>query len=851
MHIRIYTSTFELNSELMKRFFQVLLGIIALILLLLLVLPSLFKGKIEQKVTEVINENVTATVSFDKFSLSMFRHFPNLSMGLDGLTIVNKEPFEGDTLLHVGAFSASIDLWSAISGSGININSVLLDKPQVWLKMNQDSVANWDIVPLSETEEVEEDTASAASDFAVQLELFEISDARLGFSDQTMAFSTVIDDLDFTMEGDLSQKATNLDIKTSIRRLNMEMEGTSYLKDAFVSLEAIIGADLENMIFTFQDNELLLNDLGLGFEGTVGILEEGYDLDVKLAAHETSFKTLLSMVPETYLQDFEELTTEGSLKLEAVAKGTYVDTEHLPAFNLVLNVKDGLIKYPDLPKSIEDIQIDVKVNNPGGAMDLTVTDINKFHFQLGDNPFDASLWIGTPVSNATYKGSLKGIIDLESLTEAIPMDSMELGGVITADMRIDGDYAMVEKELYEEIEANGQIGMKNFFFSTPDLPDGFHISNADMQITPRFMELKTFESSFGSSDFNLQGKVENYLSYVMKDGTLSGNLDHQSRLIDTNQLMQLAGEDTTVVKEDTTEMELVLVPKNLNFVLNSNIDKLLYDKLEMTDMTGKITIVDGRVILDGLRSKMLDGSMIVSGEYNTSDTLKPFVNFDMALNSIDVHKAANSFSMIDSMMPIAKRAVGTISTNLKFNSLIGSDMSPVLSSVGGGGLLESQGVEISGAKVQTAMATMLNNNKYRKARAEDLNINFKLENGNVIVEPFTANLFDRKLTISGTQSLDQTMDYVIKMPVSKQELGNVAGLLGASLPSGSSDVMVNVLVRGTVKDPKLSFKLDEDFKEQAKKELEQEAKKAVEKVLEDPEVKEKVDEVKEKLKKWF
>jgi uncharacterized protein involved in outer membrane biogenesis len=835
----------------MKRFFQVLLGIIALILLLLLVLPSLFKGKIEQKVTEVINDNVTATVSFDKFSLSMFRHFPNLSMGLDGLTIVNKEPFEGDTLLHVGAFSASIDLWSAISGSGININSVLLDKPQVWLKVNQDSVANWDIVPMSETEEVEEDTASAASDFAVQLELFEISDARLGFSDQTMAFSTVIDDLDFTMEGDLSQKATNLDIKTSIQKLNMEMEGTSYLKDAFVSLEAIIGADLENMIFTFQDNELLLNELGLGFEGTVGMLEEGYDLDVKLAAHETSFKTLLSMVPETYLQDFEDLTTEGSLKLEAVAKGVYVDTENLPAFNLVLNVNDGLIQYPDLPKSIEDIQIDVKVDNPGGAMDLTVTDINKFHFKLGDNPFDASLWIGTPISNATYKGSLKGIIDLASLTEAIPMDSMELGGVISADMRIDGDYEMVEKELYEEIEANGQIGMKEFFFSTPDMPDGFHISNADMQITPRFMELKTFESSFGSSDFNLQGKVENYLSYVLKDGTLSGNLNHQSRLIDTNQLMQLAGEDTTAVEEDTTGMELVLVPKNLNFVLNSNIDKLLYDKLEMTNVAGKITIVDGRVILDGLRSNMLDGSMVVSGEYNTADTLKPFVNFDMALNTIDVHKAANSFSMIDSMMPIAKRAVGTISTNLKFNSLIGADMSPVLSSIGGGGLLESKGVEISGAKVQTAMASMLNNDKYRKARAEDLNINFKLENGNVIVEPFTANLFDRQLTISGTQSLDQTMDYVIKMPVSKQELGNVAGLLGASLPSGSSDVMVNVLVGGTVKDPKLSFRLDEEFKEQAKKELEQEAKKAVEKALEDPEVKEKVDEVKEKLKKWF
>lgn len=835
----------------MKRFLQIFLGLIALILLLLLVIPSLFKGKIEQKVTEVINENVTATVSFDDFSLSMFRHFPNLAMGLDGLTIVNKAPFEGDTLLHVGAFSASIDLWSAVSGKGIHVNSVLLDQPSVWLKVNQDSVPNWDIVPVSDTPDVEEDTTTATSDFTVQLELFEIRDARLGFEDQTMAFATDIEDLDFTMAGDLSQTSTNLDLKTSIQKLNLEMEGVRYMKDAFVSLDAIIGADLENMVFTFQENEFRLNDLGLGFDGSVGMLDEGYELDVTLAARETSFKTLLSMVPEAYLQDFEQLKTEGALKLEASAKGTYIDTENLPAFNLVLNVKDGLIQYPDLPKSIEDIQIDVKVNNPGGAMDLTVTDISKFHFELGDNPFDASLWIGTPVSNATYKGSMKGNIDLASLTEAVPMDSIELRGVISTDISINGDYEMVEKELYEEIEANGNIGLKDLFFSTPDLPAGFLISNADMQITPRFMELKRFDSSFGSSDFSLQGKVENYLAYALKDGTLSGRLSHQSRLIDTNELMQLAGEEDSTVVEDTTAMELVLVPKNLNFVLNSNIEKLLYDKLEMTNVAGKITIVDGRVVLDGLKSNMLDGSMVVSGEYNTADTLKPFVNFDMALNSIDVHQAANSFSMIDSMMPIAKRAVGTVTTKLKFNSLMGPDMSPILSSVDGGGLLESKGVEISGAKVQTAMASMLNNDKYSKARAEDLNINFKLENGDVIVEPFDASLFGKTVNISGKQSLDQSLDYVIKMPVSKQELGSVASLLGAALPSGTSDVMVNVLVRGTVQDPKLSFKLDEEFKEQAKKELEQKAKDAVDKVLEDPDVKEKVDEVKEKLKKWF
>lgn len=835
----------------MKRFLQILAGLIVLILLLLLIIPSLFKGKIEQKVTEVINENITATVSFDKFSLSMFRHFPNLAMGLDGLTIVNKEPFAGDTLLHVGSFTASVDLWSAISGDAIQINSIFLDSPKAWLKVNPDSVANWNIVPVSEeVEEVEEDT-TAASDFAVQLKMFEIRDASFSYEDQTMALATSIDDLDAVMEGDLSQKATNLDLNTSVQRFNLQMEGTKFVKDAFVSLNAVIGADLGNMAFTFKENEFRFNELVLGFDGTFGLVEEGYDMDLKLGAKETSFKTLLSMVPENYLKDFENLQTNGNLTLEAIAKGRYIDSDHLPAFNLVLNVNDGSIQYPDLPESVDDIQIDVIVDNPGGTADNTVIDINKFHFNLGNNPFDAFLHVETPVSNATYKGNMKGTIDLASLTSAIPVDSMELRGLITLNLTVDGDYNMVEKEQYEDIKANGKFNMKDFFFKTTDWPQGFKITTADLQITPRTMELITFQSSLGSSDFNLNGKVENYLSYALKDGVLQGRLDHGSGLIDVNELMQLSGEDTTQVEEDTTAMELIVVPKNLNFTLNSNINKLIYDKLTITNVKGEIRIVDGRVILDGLKSNMLSGSMVISGEYNTADTLRPFVNFDMALETIDIHQAVNSFSIVDSIMPIAKKASGTVSTNLKFNSLIGNDMSPILSSINGGGLLKSKGVEISEAKVQNALATMLKNDKYRKARAEDLSVNFVLENGNVIVKPFTTNLFGKKLTISGTQGLDQRLDYTIKMPVSRSELNNVAGLLGATVPSSVDNVMVDVLVQGTVKDPQLKFKLDDEFKDQAKEKLKDEVEKGVEKLMEDEDVKKKVDEVKNKLRDLF
>jgi len=49
------------------------------------------------------------------------------------------------------------------------------------------------------------------------------------------------------------------------------MEGLSYIKNAILDYNAIIDADLVKYNFTFLDNEIRLNDLKLGFEGSFGM----------------------------------------------------------------------------------------------------------------------------------------------------------------------------------------------------------------------------------------------------------------------------------------------------------------------------------------------------------------------------------------------------------------------------------------------------------------------------------------------------------------------------------------------------------------------------------------------------
>src|SRR5690554_8114773 len=93
----------------------------------------------------------------------------------------------------------------------------------------------------------------------------------------------------------MTEAYTTLSLQSSIEALDVIMEGVKYVNAAPVDLRAYVGADLENMVFTFEDNALNFSGLPLFMEGTLAMLEEGFDMDLRLAASETSFKTILEI----------------------------------------------------------------------------------------------------------------------------------------------------------------------------------------------------------------------------------------------------------------------------------------------------------------------------------------------------------------------------------------------------------------------------------------------------------------------------------------------------------------------------------------------------------------------------
>ena len=805
----------------MGKILKIFGAILVVAILAVIAIPTLFSDKVEKFAKDMANQYINdAEVDFSNFSLSIISSFPNLQAGVDGITVVGKNKFAGDTLLHVGKLRADLDVMSAISGD-IVVNSVLLDDVLAQGIVLADSSANWDIVNIaSDSNATEEADTAASAPLKLKLDKVQISNARLAYVDSTANISASVDGLNLNLKGDMNGNVYDLVLDLLIDGVSAKLDGISYLKNAGVDFDAKIKADLDSMKFSFDENTLSFAGLPLAFDGWVALKDSSTALDLKLAALQTDFKTIIDLVPDYIMKDVAGLQTTGSFQFYAKANGEFVDMDHIPAVDALLRINDGYVKYPDLPKSLDNINVSLSVANPGGSADLTTVNVDTLHFALGGNPFDVTAHVVKPISNLTFDLGAIGKINLGSLKDALPLDSIEINGVVDANLKVASNLDDINAERYEKVQATGTLGLTDFKFKGSALPDGLDISKALLAFSPKALNLNPLDVKIGKSDISLTGNVEDYLSYVLSDGTIKGNATLRSSLLDCNELLAMTASDNSAVAEadssaqtvsssESTPLEL---PTNIDFKFNTDIKKLVYDRLELSDISGNVTLKDGVANLSNLKMTACDGTMALNGKFQTPKGKNSKVDMNIDLSNIDVNKLTGSFSIIDSLLPIAHSAYGRVNVGLDIVAELDQELSPVLSSINGNGSFGSSAIELKGSEFQQKLSTLLSNDKYNDINIKDCRIKYTIENGSVVVNPFNLNIFNKVATFSGKQGLDQSMDYLLSLPIARQDVLDLVGKMGVSLGSSAaegSDLPIGVAIKGVLTKPELKLDLSE------------------------------------------
>ena len=788
---------------------KISIGLILLILVALITIPMIFKEEIREKVELVINESVNARVTFEDYKLGFFKNFPNLSFSLNGLSVVGVDKFDNDTLAGFRSFSLVFNLSSLLGDSGYEVKSVVMDRAVINAIVLKDGTANWDIMKdTTATEEVEDTTASTLK---IVLQKVALLNTSISYIDDQSAMKAYMRNLNFNLKGDMTMSETDMKMGLNIGAVTFIMDGMKYLNNATIDSKVDLLANLDNMKFTFGENYFTVNDLRLNFKGMVAMPGDDIETDIEFGTPQTSFKTLLSLIPAVYMADYQDLTTSGEFALSGYARGVYSDADStLPDVALNLSVINGLISYPDLPEKIQNINLKSNVFVDGKDMDKTVANIDLFHMELAGSPFDMTFALKTPMSDPDFKGSMIGRIDLSALMKAVPMDSISLSGIINMSVQMAGKMSMIEKEQYESFSASGNMGIEDMVVAMIGYPE-VRINSAGFEFTPAYAAMTgTSLNVGGKSDFQLNGRIENYIPYAFSDQTLRGKLTMRSSLVDVSEIMSKMAVDTTVV-EDTSALTVIHIPKNIDFEFDALINDFIYDSIKATQVKGLLIVRDGILSIRQTGMNILDGTISMNADYDTRDTLKPSMKADFDVKNIAVKDAFRTFNTVQKMAPAAKGIDGKINSTLAFSSLLGSDMMPVTQSIDGYGKLQSDRITlVESATFDKIKETLKLGDKYTNT-FNDINISFTIKDGRIYVKPFDIKTGNLKMNISGDQGLDQTINYIAKTEIPRSDLGSSVNSLIDNLSSQaaafgiaykpSETIRVNLKVSGTFDKP--------------------------------------------------
>jgi hypothetical protein len=800
----------------MKRKFLKITGITLLILVALIIaMPLLLEGKIADIIKNKVNNSINATLDFEEASLSLLKSFPNANVELTNTSLVNKAPFEGDTLFASGQIELKMSIKELFKTAEepIAIKSLKLDKAKLHIKVDEAENANYDIAQ-EDNSKTESSTEESSNNFTLALDSYEITNTEIIYDDFATGMHLTISEMNHSGTGDLSLENSQLKTLTDAL-VSFEMDSTKYLNNNKLSLDAIIGIDLKNSKYSFLENKALINQLPLVFDGFVQVNEENQEVDVTFETPSSDFKNFLAVIPEAYSKNIEDVQTTGNFEVKGQFKGI-VDDTHIPTFNIKINSENASFKYPDLPKAVRNVFIDAEINNTTGITEDTYVDIKKLSFIIDQDKFNLNSRIKDLLGNTKVNAHMDGKINLANISQAYPVpEDYDLKGILNADVTTAFDMASLEKKRYQNTKTSGTMELTGFEYASEELKNPVVVDIAAVTFNPQTVILNSFVGKTGSTDFNTTGTLTNLLGFMFNDENVEGNFKLTSNTFALNDFM--VEEDSADHENRTDETtpssveDKIKIPSFLDCTVDVTANTVLYDNLSLRNVQGTLIIRDETATVKGLRSDLFGGTLDVAGSVSTKEDTSTF-DMDLGMNNFNIGESFQSLELFKVLAPLASALQGKLNSEVKISGNLKEDFTPNLATVSGDLL-----AELLSTKVDSKQAPLLSalDNKLSFLNTKDLDLSdlktaLTFDNGSVKVKPFTINYKDIAVNVDGSHTFDKQLQYKATLDVPAKYLGSDVNNLIAQMDDSSlEDLTIPVVanIGGNYANPTVSTDL--------------------------------------------
>lgn len=796
----------------MKKFFKITGITLALLLVLILLAPFIFKGQLEKLLKKTINENAPVNVEWSNLELSLIRSFPKSSLTLNDFSVITRGPFDGDTLASGKKLRLDLGIMQIIKGSTpLTIDSFELEGALIQIKTDKEGRSNYDF------SDVEKDLAEEAnedpSNFSLALTKYSIIDTDIHYLDEKSGIFLSLRDLQHNGKGDFAMAKSELDTHTKAM-VNFAMDGSEYLGNQRVTLDAVIGMDLDKMKFSFLDNQAKINELPLTFDGYVQMLDDYTDVAISFSTPSSDFKNFLGVIPKEYLKHLDGVQTTGNFEVKGNIEGR-VDDTYIPKMDINVNSSNASFSYPDLPKSMEDIFINLALKNDSGLMKDMYLQIEDFRFRIGNNPFAVKGSVHNFMDNALVDLMLNGTLNLGELKQVLPLESdLNLVGIFKADLQMKFDMQSIEKERYDRVVSKGTASLSDFVYSGDSFKNDFNIANTKVNFNPQSIRLESFRATTGKTDLSATGSIENFIPFLMSGKELKGRFTVNSNAFHLSDFMV----DEEEVKSEpkapenklqTAKGDVFKIPAFLDVSLSFNAKEIYYDNLVLKNTSGTATIANETASISDFKSDIFGGLLALSGDVSTvGDT--PKFNMNVGLQKVRIEDTFKEMEFIRFIAPIANAFHGLLDTKFNLTGDLANDFTPKLETLNGDAFLDilSANINPSDNKMVANLSEQLSFLNLDKLNLKDIHTKVHFENGEINMRPMEYSWQDMHVSLEGKHSLTNEMTYKANLDIPAKYLGKEAIKLLEKLgpeDANNEHVLLPIYITGSGVKPKIKI----------------------------------------------
>lgn len=602
-------------------------------------------------------------------------------------------------------------------------------------------------------------------------------------------------DLFFSLKGRFSEP----------QNLKPRLKARLMVKDGFVSNGKApvpmnhLNMDLNVDLPSLDTNQLMIDLKNLGFDlgpnnsfkavvKTKGLNEMQVNADIKGAVDLQTLDQALGL---------KDIDVRGLMDTNIKANGIFsLDKKLFPKTNGYLNLKNGWLKTKYYPNPVQNINIIANIINTDGTFKSLGVKLDPFRFDFEGNP----VFVNADLQNfedVLYKVRAKGVLNVGRIYRVFAKKGFDVSGLIMADLSLNGRQSYATKGQYSKLDNKGNLILKNIKATTEFLPKSFFIKEGNFRFENEKMWFSKFLATYGKSDFSLNGYLLNTINYfIERKGTLHGQFTLNSNYVLIDEFMALKNGDNSKKSieleyakvENPKSSGVVIIPKNLDVSLQTNIRKVEFKGLVLNHLKGQASVEKGQVYLKNTSFDIIGSKMNIDARYQDESPLT--ANYDVALKvmDFDVQRAYKEIDMVREMATAAKNVKGIVSIDYKLKGDFDRNMKPIYPSLEGGGIVNLRDVEVKNLKMLSAVGDNIGAKAFNNPDMKGVNIETHIKNNLIHVDKFTFKVSILRPSISGTTSFNGLLDLRVRIGI---------------LPGGL--IGFPIVVTGTHENPKIKI----------------------------------------------